>query len=153
ETAMYAALVCASLLLALKASPEGRATRTWLGALVGFATCVSRPEGPVVLLVIGSVLVWSELRKRGSLGPRSILAALGSLPRWLVIVGGLYLAYFAWRLSYFGHLFPNPVYVKAGNEHASELVRDFIYENPLSLLLAGAAWWSLRRNPPSRDAI
>ncbi len=96
EIGLYSALALLLLLLYL----EGRGG-PWLWGIVGGALTLARPEGLLLLALIGAHQLWRARRA----APRA-LGAMGL--GWLLLV--LPYALFNWRVS--GVLFPNTFYAK-----------------------------------------
>lgn len=109
-----------------------------LGRLVGASACallaaLLRPEGPIVVLVLVAFLSWVQWRAQGPHGLVGRPLAALILPFALG-----YLAYFAWRVGYFGELLPNTVYCKAAYDGDPWiLIRQFVTDTrylPLALI-------------------
>ncbi|HXO20161.1 MAG TPA: hypothetical protein VOA87_09600, partial [Thermoanaerobaculia bacterium] len=99
ETLLFVFLLVLALdLLFLRGRPA-------LAGAVFAAAAMTRPEGVLYALLAGACfLSW------GAQAPRP-------WPRLLRLAGGFvlcYLPYTLWRVAYYGHLFPNTYYVKAG---------------------------------------
>ncbi len=116
-------------------SPRPDLRRVVAGCLaLGFVT-VSRPEGPfLVAFTLALVLV----------ARRYLLPGLSVLNDWSFFLvsalsaGGL-LAYFCWKKLYFGHLLPNPYYMKANNA---------IFGSRISCFYSSPSWVALPCWPP-----
>ena len=74
---------------------------------------LTRPEG-AVFGGAGVLLYWAGRRKE----------QLDRKMVWFAVAVSIGVAYFAWRASYFHHLFPNPFYVKVGHQS----LRDFLFQ-------------------------
>lgn len=114
ETTMYEALICASVYFCLRGmgyqlAPNNRSRAKhhffilagFLLALAGF----TRPEAPVFMVLL--FLLTCLDRPKVELRHYWLGAFLFCLTITIV-----FLPYFAWRLYYFGYLFPNSVYCK-----------------------------------------
>lgn len=77
----------------------------WLSAGFLVLAAMTRPEGVLITGLCGVFLLIQTIRKR--FDTRRLLFWGAA---WIVPYG----AYFLWRFSYYGHLFPNTFYVKAG---------------------------------------
>ncbi len=76
----------------------------WLSSTwVFIALALTRPEGVMVFALVHGV-IWLTLERNR----RSILSHV----RDGLLFAGVYGIYFLWRLSYYGHLFPNTYYAK-----------------------------------------
>jgi hypothetical protein len=104
ETMAFAATlgICFGRLLSCDASPRlSNQARLWLALLL---LSLIRPEGVLFAAVFGAALfarLWLSSRR---LAPSIAVAGLYVVP---------YGAYFAWRLAYYGRIFPNTYYAKA----------------------------------------
>ncbi len=108
ETVAFGALA-AALAWAVHRSAMASARRRW-GAIAGvLATLVvlGRPDGALFVGLGGMVLAWESIRAR-----RSGMSARGAWTALAVGASGIG-AYLLWKLAYFGHLLPNPYYMKA----------------------------------------
>jgi arabinofuranosyltransferase len=76
------------------------------GAAAGLALSLIRTDGFAWVLLVAGVSAFHCLSKPEWRARRLALC--------LAIVAVLYGGYFAWRLGYYGALFPNPVYLKVG---------------------------------------
>jgi arabinofuranosyltransferase len=112
ETALFALLVTATVLVALPAA-EGGALSPGSGLLAAGAA-LTRPEGTgVALLVAGLLAALRRVRAR-------------ELVRFGLVFLALFAPYFVWRWSYYGDLLPNTFYAKVGWSGA-QLVRGLRY--------------------------
>lgn len=110
--------------------------------LAALATCLARPDGFVFAAPLSLFVLWRERRSARS---------------WLLFAGTLLvpgLLYFAWRLSYFGMLFPLPFYVKTAAEpglfglfHLESLEQNLraLFQMPLLVLGVAVAFLSFRQ--------
>lgn len=117
ETTVYEALLCASVYFLFRSLghqeyPKPRREPQTHDAIFAALCCVlaslTRPEAPVLVGCFFGLLCWGKsqdgLRRN----------ALYFIGVFLL----LYTPYFLWRWSYFGYLFPNPVYCKGiATEH------------------------------------
>ncbi len=148
ETLFYSFLVALGCFLSI----EGRREPGWnrslaLGSIVLFLAALTRPEGVLVAACIFlGAAIWRVVHKHPFFPWAELSAgALFLLP---------YLAYWLWRLDYYGYPFPNTFYCKTGGglRHAAlglGYVGLFFIKNPaiaVFVLLAIAAWWKKRKN-------
>jgi hypothetical protein len=133
ETMAFAATLglCFGRLLSCEASPRlSNQVRLWVVLLL---LSLIRPEGALFAAAFGAALfarVWLSSRR---LAPSIALAGL-----YVVPYGG----YFAWRLAYYGRLFPNTYYAKAAEgTFDSEFARGALSLGNalLPLIVAGSA--------------
>jgi hypothetical protein len=132
ETMAFAATlgVCFGRLLSCDASPRlPDQVRLWLALLL---LSLIRPEGVLFAAAFGGALlarVWQSGRR---LAPSIAVAGLYVVP---------YGAYFAWRLAYYGRLFPNTYYAKATEGFDSEFLRGALRlgNGLLPFIVAGVA--------------
>ena len=105
---------------ALVIDPRRHGWSLALASLCGAALTMTRPDGAVVLLALaaGSALLDGAWLLRTRPGRRAVAGAL--LPLLLVL-----LPYEAWRIGYYGSLFPNTYYAKAA--YLSFWRRGFYY--------------------------
>ncbi|WET79909.1 hypothetical protein P3102_01215 [Amycolatopsis sp. QT-25] len=101
ETIAFAAVVLRAAIVGVDLV-QGRPVRGWEPPVLLLLAGMIRPEG--VLATVPAFLVWCWLGRRSG-RTWALVAAVA-------VAGG---AYFGWRWSYFGHLFPNTFYVKFGN--------------------------------------
>jgi tetratricopeptide (TPR) repeat protein len=107
ETGMFTMLVAAAVLFWFE--PETPRNLLTSSALLGLAG-LTRPEGALFAGVFGLHFIIRHLASRDLFSSR-VLKRLGlfALP-FLALVVPLY----AWRISYYGHFFPNTFYAKTG---------------------------------------
>lgn len=134
ETVWYAAAVFAATMLLIGDIDASRLP--WRSALAALMAAMLRPDGFLIAAALGLAwLLWS--RERRWLG--GVVFALVVL-----IPYGLY---FAWRLDYYGHLFPNTYYAKVGE--GGFVLRRRGLEYAIRSALSGGftiiALWMLRR--------
>jgi len=124
ETSVYQFLVLMAVFLVLQAEDRREAShrRSLLIAagVTGFLLSLTRPEGPVVVLVLLIYVAFSFNEEGRRLSVRSL--------NWVKVPFlSLYLPYTAWRILYFGRFLPNSVACKAGHTAAPfDLVSDFL---------------------------
>lgn len=99
---------------------------SWVLSGVAFAlAAMARPEGVLVFAVCGLHRLACNL-----LVDHRLVPTKGEL-LWVAGFVGLYAPYFAWRWAYYGHLFPNTAYVKAGGEpppgYAKKMLESGVY--------------------------
>jgi hypothetical protein len=149
ETLLFAATLSAAFgsLLECEASPRPTVqARMWLQLLL---LALVRPEGIVFAAAFGGALA-ARLRLQG--GWRAATAiAVGAF-------GLPYGAYFLWRATYYGRLFPNTYYAKAVSGFDPTFVKTTfeMADAFLPVLLAGATLWLLgtrRRSLPRRPIV
>ena len=119
---------------------------TW----VFIALALTRPEGVMVFALVHGV-IWLTLERN-----------LRSIPSHLrdgLLFAGVYGAYFLWRFSYYGHLFPNTYYAKVtggpeqwtngfinlGQWAASQPVLAAALVAPIALFARARYRWRFRR--------
>jgi hypothetical protein len=133
EVTLYAFLALATLLSYLRALDSNCSPRRLaaVGVLLAL-TVMSRPEGALLVLMIFSDSTFRSWRSR----TWSILHL--ALPAAIV-----YIPYFVWRYSYYGHLLPNTFYAKVGST-SMQMARGLDYVQgavlPLLLVLLLAVW-------------
>jgi hypothetical protein len=127
ETTLYICLMSVSLYLFLREeSADKRGTAFWSVPLLTLLA-LTRPEGVIVVGMLVPLRLFLWLREGA---PRKqILRFL----TWVLVFGGLYLAYFVWRWSYFGYPLPNTAYVKAHAGVTSILGQVGVYLVPFGL--------------------
>jgi arabinofuranosyltransferase len=140
ETMLFAAILGASFgaLLSCDASPRPSAQAVlWVELLL---LCVVRPEGLLFAAVFGSALAFrlrhAPLESKAAPG---IAVAVFAIP---------YGAYFAWRATYYGRLFPNTYYAKklaSGFDDGFVRTTATLLDAFLPLLVAGLAVTILAR--------
>jgi hypothetical protein len=116
ETPMTAALLTATVYLYTR---ETRGSRLPWSAVAAAAVAMTRPEYVLVAAVTGAFVAWDAVRARDA---ASVRRAAG----WLAVFGVLYGAYFGWRYSSYGYLFPNTFYAKVGS-NSDFIQRGFGY--------------------------
>jgi len=115
-----------ALLLALLVLLVTEGRSTW-ASVASLALCLFRPDGVVFVLPLLGYLVVSSNDRTRSFGK----------------VAGIFLApgilYFAWRMHYFGELFPLPFLVKSDAQRVLGLVVTHSMQQSLKYLLFDAA--------------
>ena len=107
ETPLYMALILELALCAWKASERNPAYVCLLALLLP----LTRPEG-TVFAAAGLLLYWQRREDKGRVALWAGIAAL---------IGVIY---FVWRWQYFGHLLPNPFYVKVSHASLTKLAAN-----------------------------
>jgi hypothetical protein len=139
-TPVFALTVAAAWCAAARAA-QGGAGGAWAFAASALAMGLARPEGALLAVFMLAAVAWAR-------GPREAGTALRA---FVILFGGLGLAYFLWRWWYFGHPLPTPFYKKGGGVlHWGTLRRSFrnVYELTFPFLLAwpiGLAFARTRR--------
>jgi hypothetical protein len=132
ETGFYQALTVAAVYCALRGLgfrtvsstddggryAPGKWDAFWIAAAAFFALAagLTRPEGPLVAVAIAGALclrLASAFGRERTFGGLETRLALRRLGLFVLVFGAPYLAYFGWRVAYFGRLLPNTVYCKA----------------------------------------
>lgn len=135
---------------ALSSTPATGTTRRqrvagWACGLLCLAAALTRPEGPLLAIVLGSAaLVHFACESRasaraGNLARRELLRAqLKHLIIALLFAFAVpYALYFGWRVAYFGRLLPNTVTCKAAYDGDPwTLLHDFWRDAKVFILLA-----------------
>lgn len=104
ETALFAFLVLLGTFRCLLELERG-ARIPW-HALVLALAAMTRPEGVLVFALVCGCCVLARARE-----PRALLPFLARSVVWFSVPVATYLG---WRVSYYGHLFPNTYYAKTG---------------------------------------
>ena len=116
ETQMFTFFVTLALYSYLRADADTRFYRL-LGISLALAA-MTRPEGLLVTAVIGGHrLVLNIVRDRRLKPQRAELLCMG-------VFLLLWAPWFAWRIWYYGHLFPNTYYVKAAGEASANYAQQ-----------------------------
>ena len=102
ETALATFLLTAFLCLTVAVAERPSRSRIALLTVTGLLLGLTRPEANL-LVGVGLLALLVVLPRERRLGLVAAAAALYAVP---------YAAYFAWRLAYYGHLFPLPFYTK-----------------------------------------
>ena len=128
ETALFVVLIAAAFATALSGS-------YWASAGLTAAATLARPEGLLVLLVLGC---------------HQFLRAGRSWLPWLLVGGGPYALLLAFRRWYYGDWLPNTYYAKTGGGWAQiqrglDYLRDYATAHEGLLLLVGLALFALLR--------
>lgn len=104
ETVVYSLAILAAIATAanyLSSPTQGKATAF---GLITFAAYLLRPEGVLLYLAVAAIALMAS---GGAVHVRVFSN------KWLLIFPVLVALHVAWRLFYFGYLFPNPFHVKA----------------------------------------
>lgn len=125
ETIAFAALLLRAVIVGLRAV-NAQPVRVWEPPLLLVLAGMLRPEGVLAAFPAFAAWLWVNRRDR-----TTWLWTAGA-----AVAGG---GYFAWRWSYYGHLFPNTFYVKFGNVDAGRLWLENIVPVLLPLLLCTVA--------------
>jgi hypothetical protein len=96
-------------------------------SLTALGFCLFRPDGVVFVLPLLAYVVVSSKDRRG---------ALGRMAAFFLMPG---MVYFAWRVHYFGELFPLPFLVKSDAQRVLGLVVAHSLQQSLKYLLFDAA--------------
>jgi hypothetical protein len=110
ETSMYTFFVTAGL---LRLASADRAGQFFRGGLWLILATMTRPDG-AIFYALGSlvVLIVATGRRDWTTSRRNWPLLLGYALPFLV----LYVPYFIWKFSYYGHAFPNTYYAKSGGD-------------------------------------
>ena len=132
ETALFVGLIAAAFATALTGG-------YWTSASLTAAAALARPEGLLVLLVLGSYQLLQT--KRGE--SRSWLP-------WLLVGGGPYALFLGFRRWYYGDWLPNTYYAKTGGGWAQiqrglDYLRDYAADHEGLLLMVGLVIFALLR--------
>lgn len=123
ETSLFILLCLTALFFAWQSlkRPQQRRYAVLTGlSLVSVA--LTRPDGLILFAVV--VVVWLIYAMRSSETERRVLGrSLGWTTSIFIL---LYGAYFVWRLTYYGQLWPNPFYLKVGAS-LDQLMRGLVY--------------------------
>ena len=132
ETPLFVGLIAAAFATAL-------AGGYWTSASLAAAAALARPEGLLVLFVLGLYQLLPAKRGEG----RSCLP-------WLLVGGGPYALFLGFRRWYYGDWLPNTYYAKTGGGWAQiqrglDYLRDYAADHEGLLLLVGLAVFALLR--------
>jgi len=140
-TPLFALTVAGAWYAAMRAAQGDGSKGTAAFALLALVMGLARPEGALLaVFMLASVVL-----ARGGPASRSVVRT------FVLVFGGLGLAYFVWRWWYFGHPLPNPFYKKGGFVlHGDTLRKSFrnVVELTFPFLLAwpvGLAFARTRR--------
>ncbi|MBI4570619.1 MAG: hypothetical protein HY723_01615, partial [Chloroflexi bacterium] len=109
ETPLFMALLTGGAYLHLR---ERRGAQVPLSALVFAAAAMTRPEGLIAAAATGAA------KAAGLLDAEGRRERLVRLIIWSATFLAIYGAYFAWRYTYYDHVFPNTYYAKVGTTQA-----------------------------------
>lgn len=148
ETMVYQALICFSLFFLLRGMgysfyPGERKKPKWLFfALAGFFLALSgltRPEAPVLMLLFCGLALFDRPKVEKARYYKGLLLGCS-------ICLLFFLPYFLWRWSYYGRLFPNPVYCKSFVGFFAIIdLRYLVLIWPFILLILPAIYWAKDR--------
>ncbi len=131
-----------SLWLCLAVWLELGVREPWAGILAALSlalAALTRPEGLYFFVVI--VGAWSI--ERGVRGEKPAAVLRGAVIR-LIVFSVIFVPYFAWRYGYFGYLFPNTFYAKAGGISLAAVSRGLSYlRNEMLLLYLPLSLWAV----------
>ena len=159
ETTMVGLLLLGAVAAYLRAGQQEERAGRWLilSSVLLALLSLTRPEGPLYLLVIGLHRGFRLLRQRhngAGVNPRTEAA-------WLAPFVLIYLPYLLFRLLYFGQLLPNAYHAKDAffSGASAKLAQGAVYFGTLCLmepllplgLLAGI--WLMRRAPNHRRSL
>jgi len=140
-TPVFALTVAVAWFAAARAARDGGRRSSVAFAASALAMGLARPEGALLAVFMLAAVVYARgIRESGT-----------ALRAFLLVFGGLGLAYFLWRWSYFGHPLPTPFYKKGGGVlHWDTLRKSFknVYDLTFPFLLAwpvGLAFARTRR--------
>ena len=136
ETPLFAGLMVGALASAL-------AGRYWTSAVLTAATTLARPEGLLVLLILGAYQIYNSQRSKAQPWFTWILTAAGPV---ILLVAG--------RLWYYQDFLPNTYYAKTGGGWMQILrgwdyVGDYAADHEGLLLLLGVIAWAFCRRTTS----
>lgn len=109
ETTVYQCWVVLTVFSLLKGGARGGKRYFIMAGILQALAGLTRPEGPALFLLFGACLCICYQRNATPFNLKK------GLLFYVLSFGVLYLPYFAWRVLYFGKLFPNPIYCKAVN--------------------------------------
>ncbi len=105
ETPLAAALLIGIAYLYFR---EARGAAMPWSAVAAVAAAMTRPEMMLVAGITGAFTLRDAIERRQRVDVRRVVL-------WVTIFVVLYGAYFIWRYSYYGYIFPNTYYVKSGS--------------------------------------
>lgn len=151
ETALFACVILAATLLHIRET-SGRGLPL-SGAAWGVAYMV-RPDAPLLFAVSAAWKIGESI-VRVRRGDTTAGDEVSLLALWAAAFAAVFVPYFAWRYSTYGHVFPNPYYAKVGSgldqwERGLRYIYSFISEYAIWLLALAplAALYSrVRRGP------
>ncbi len=109
ETPLFVCLVVGGFLASLS-------DRYWLSAVLAALSALTRPEG---IIVVGLLGLYEMVRERPAEGRRRWIG-------WWALSGGVLAGLFLFRILYFGDPLPNTYYAKAGASWA-QVKRGLVY--------------------------
>ena len=131
------------------------------GLILGIMLILVRPEGFILLAGLMGASVLARMAVMGQVNPTQILREIAPV---IIGLGAFIGLYFAWKISYFGDIFPTAYWVKSSNNiygsSGSPLpglkhVFGFLIFRwlPLSLLVFGLLWTTGARRLTIASAI
>lgn len=159
ETTLVSLLLLGAVAAYLRHLEPGRAKRwLFLSSILLALLSMTRPEGPLYLLVISLHRGWPLMRGRRA----GQVIDLPSEAAWLGPFALLYLPYLVFRLNYFGQLLPNAYHAKDAffSGAGAKLAQGALYLGTLSLAepllllgLAAGTWLVYRAANPRRRLL
>jgi len=150
ETSLLAFLVILSLILLASEEKSGRG---FASGLILMLIALARAEGLIFFFAAFVVRVLNHIIHQST---RTVLEDV----KWLSAFLLPFSTYLIWRVSYYGYLFPNTVYVKAGGGYIYHMLRGLYYlyqfleiGGALLVLLIGVAALLRNRQPIVRHAL
>ena len=124
ETVLFSSLVFFTMVvLGLDLKQE---RMPWRAALITATTALARPEGIMLGGIVGlCLLVWGGKKRI----PKALVYGL--------IAGAIFVPWFAWRLTYYGHFYPNTYYAKVGSLNIDLVLRGGWY-----VIRSMSAYWT-----------
>jgi hypothetical protein len=117
ETSLLASLIILSLILLAREETSGRGFASgFILALVALA----RAEGFIFFFAALAVRILNHIRRQSA---RTVLEEVKWITAFLLPFG----AYLIWRVSYYGYIFPNTAYAKAGGGYIYHTLRGLYY--------------------------
>jgi hypothetical protein len=119
ETMFFTLLLSLAFYLYFFTGVDRRVKLSLTGLLLVIAT-MTRPDGALIYILANAfILAGAALSRRG---PKTAAIDLGLFNAAFILI---YVPYFVWKLSYYGHVFPNSYYAKSGG--LSFFSRGFFY--------------------------
>jgi len=124
ETQLFTMLCAMALYGVVAAEDVAGERRLWITGIAAALAAMTRPEGVLIVFVLGMVrLICNLVAKRRVVGKHELITIAFFLVLWA--------PWFAWRYWYYGHLFPNTYYVKATGEWVGKYMADEMRQNGL----------------------